>query len=251
LYAVSGDVSALSDARRAEQWILMHRSLKGGGFRHDDRDPAGPYLADTLAMGRAFLELYLVDGDRRDLERAQGAASFIAKHFKPQTPGTGFITSEIATDAAYKPHADREENIALVQFSTLLAAATGVEDDRKLAEESMRYLAIPAIAKTPLSAGILLAHQDFEKAPLHLTILGGRADANAQALHSAALRSITQHEVIEWRDPSDSHPLPTGVQYPKLEKAALFLCTATTCSSPVYDPSLVAARVAHAQLPQQ
>jgi uncharacterized protein YyaL (SSP411 family) len=251
LYAASGDSSALSDARRAERWIVAHRSLPGGGFRHDDHDPAGPYLADTLAMGQAFLELYLVDGDRRDLVSAQAAAGFIAAHFKPRTPGTGFITSETATDAAFKPHADREENIALVQFTTLLGAATGNDDDRKLAAEAMRYLATQSIAKAPLSAGILLAHEDFAKAPIHLTVLGGRGDSNAQALHTAALRSFTQHEVIEWRDPADSHPLPTSVQYPKLPRAALFLCTATACSSPVYDPLAVAARVAHAQLPQR
>jgi uncharacterized protein YyaL (SSP411 family) len=251
LYAASGDASALRDARRAEHWIMMHRSLPGGGFRHDDHDPAGPYLADTLAMGRAFLELYLVDGDRHDLASAQAAAGFISAHFKPRTPGTGFLTSETATDAAYKPHADREENVSLVQFATLLAAANDSKEDQKIATEAMRYLAAPVIAKAPLSAGILLTHEDIGEVPLHVTVLGAHGDTNAQALHAAALRSFTQHEVIEWRDPADPHPLPTNVQYPKLPKAALFLCTATACSSPVYNPLAVAARIAHAQLPQR
>ncbi len=251
LYAASGDASALDDARSAAQWIVMHRSLPGGGYRHDDSDPSGPYLADTLYMGRGFLELYLVDGDRRDLQRAQEAANFIAGHFQPRTPGTGFITSATATDAAFKPHPDRDENVALVQFATLLAAATGNDADRQLAAEAMRYLAAPSVAKQWLSAGTLLAHQDFITAPIHVTVLGARNDANAQALHTAALRAFTQHELIEWRDPNDPHPLPTSVQYPKLPRAALFLCTATACSSPVYDPSVVAAKVARAQLPQR
>ncbi|WP_263379240.1 DUF255 domain-containing protein [Granulicella paludicola] len=251
MYAVSGDASALKDARRAADWIVMHRSLPGGGYRHDDRDPAGPYLADTLSMGQAFLTLYLVDGDRRDLDRAQGAASFIAGHFKPLAAGTGFITSATATDTAFKPHADREENVALVQFASLLSAANGNDGDRKLAEEAMRYLAAPSVAKQWLSAGTLLAHDDLQTAPLHVTILGGKNDAAAMGLHTAALRAFTQHEVIEWRDPSDPHPLPTSVQYPQLPRAAMFLCTATSCSSPVFDPAQVAARVAHAQLPQQ
>ncbi len=250
LYAVSGDASALSDARRAADWIVLHRSLPGGGYRHDDRDPAGPYLADTLYMGQAFLTLYLVDGDRRDLDRAQGAANFIAGHFKPLAAGTGFITSATATDAAFKPHADREENVALVQFASLLSAANGNEEDHKLAEEAMRYLAAPSVAKQWLSAGTLLAHEDLQTAPLHVTILGGKNDAASKALHTAVLRAFTQHEVIEWRDPTDPHPLPTSVQYPKLPRAAMFLCTATSCSSPVFDPAQVAARVAHAQLPQ-
>lgn len=247
LYAASGDTSALDDARRAAAWIVLHRSLPNGGYRHDDHDTAGPYLADTLSMGRGFLELYLVDGDRHDLQRAQEAANYIAGHFQPRSPGTGFITSATATDAAFKPHPDRDENIALVQFAMLLAAATGNAEDQKLAAEAMRYLAAPAIAKQPLSAGTLLAHADFIAAPLHVTILGARSDAGAQALHTAALRSLALHELIEWRDPSDPHPLPTSVQYPELKHAALFLCTATACSSPIYDPALVTRKIAHAQ----
>ena len=50
-YAANGDDSALMQARRAAAWIVMHRSLLGGGFRHDYVDAAGPYLGDTLAMG--------------------------------------------------------------------------------------------------------------------------------------------------------------------------------------------------------
>ena len=87
LYAVSGDVSALNEAQRATQWIVMHRSLAGGGFRHDDADAAGPYLGDTLAMGQAFLALYIATGDRNDLNAAGAAAQFIAAHFAPTAPG--------------------------------------------------------------------------------------------------------------------------------------------------------------------
>src|SRR5580704_14446047 len=54
-YAASGDAAALDHARRAAGWIVVHRGLAGGGFRHDDADAAGPYLGDTLAMGQAFL----------------------------------------------------------------------------------------------------------------------------------------------------------------------------------------------------
>src|SRR5271155_1121081 len=105
-YAASGDASALTQAQRAAQWIVTHRSLPGGGFRHDDADPAGPYLGDTLAMGQAFLALYNVTGDRADLKAATAAAQYIAAHFAPVSPGAGFVTSRAPTDAAYHPHPD-------------------------------------------------------------------------------------------------------------------------------------------------
>ena len=81
-YAASGDESALAQAQRAAHWIAAHRSLPGGGFRHDDADPAGPYLGDTLAMGQAFLALYNVTGDRSYLKAAAAAAQYHRRAFR-------------------------------------------------------------------------------------------------------------------------------------------------------------------------
>ncbi|WP_433972085.1 thioredoxin domain-containing protein [Tunturiibacter lichenicola] len=248
LYAVSGDTSALTEAKHAANWIAIHRTIPGGGFRHDDVDPAGPYLGDTLAMGHAYLALYNVTGDRNDLSAATSAAKFIAAHFAPTKPGTGFITSPTRTDAAYRPHPDRDENVALVRFTSLLSQATGDPTYHQMAAEAMRYLASSTIALQPLSAGTLLAYEDFTQDPLHITILGPASDQQAAALHTAALRSLTSHELIEWRDPTDHNPLPTAVTYPPLKQSALFLCTARACSSPIYRPEDVAAKIHKAQL---
>src|SRR6202012_2629079 len=43
LYCASGDKSALQDAQTAAHWVIDNRSLPDGGFRHDERDAAGPY----------------------------------------------------------------------------------------------------------------------------------------------------------------------------------------------------------------
>ena len=247
-YAATGDASALAEARRAADWIAAHRSLPGGGFRHGEADVAGPYLGDTLAMGQAYLALYNVTGDRKDLKAAAAAARFIAAHFAPASPGTGFVTSQTPTDAAYRPHPDRDENIALVRFTSMLAAATGDERFHATAIEAMRYLAAKPVALAPLSAGILLASQDVTEAPIHVTIVGRFKHPDAMALHTAALHSIASHELIEVRDPADPSPLPTNVTYPKLDRAALFLCTASACSSPVFKPEEVRGRIERAEL---
>lgn len=246
-YAASGDQSALAQAQRAAGWIVRHRGDPAGGFRHDDRDPAGPYLGDTLTMGQAFLALYNVTGDRRDLTAAASAEKYIATNFAPASPGTGFVTSRTPTDAAYAPHPDRDENIALVRFASMLALATADMRIHRTAVEAMHYLAAPSVALEPLSAGILLANQDAREAPLHVTIVGSPTDEQAMALHTAALRSIASHELIEVRDPSDPSPIPTDVTYPRLGRAALFLCTARACSSPVFRPSEARVKILHAQ----
>jgi uncharacterized protein YyaL (SSP411 family) len=245
-YAATGDTSALHQAQRAVRWIMLNRSLPGGGYRHSQHDPAGPYLGDTLAMGQAFIALYKVTGNRGNLYAAAAAARFIAANFAPSSPGTGFVTSRTATDSAYRPHPDRDENIALVRFLSLLCLANGDSSFRAKAGEAMRYLASPQVALKPLSAGLLLANQDFTEAPIHVTILGSPNDPIFTALHTAALRSITSHELIETRDPSAPDPPASTIFYPHLSRAALFLCTAHACSSPIFQPDQVRARIERA-----
>jgi hypothetical protein len=247
-YAATGDPSALALAQRAAAWIADHRNLPGGGFRHDDSDSAGPYLGDTLAMGQAFLSLYIVTGNRADLKSAETAAQYIASHFAPKSAGSGFVSPVTATDSAWRPHPDRDENIMLVRFCSLLAFATGDPRFRATAVEAMRYLAADSVALRPMSAGILLADQDMTEAPIHVTVVGSPSNLDTINLYSAALRSLTLHELIELRDPSDPSPLPTNVTYPVLDRAALFLCTANACSSPIVHKEDVFKRIQRAQL---
>ena len=65
LHAATGERVYLDDALAATRWVLDHRALPDGGFRHDANDPAGPYLDDTLAMGRAFLALHAATAERK------------------------------------------------------------------------------------------------------------------------------------------------------------------------------------------
>jgi uncharacterized protein YyaL (SSP411 family) len=247
-YAATGDASALTQAKQAAAWIITHRTLPGGGFRHDDSDPAGPYLGDTLSMGQGMLALYNVTGDREYLKSAAAASEFISAHFAPLSSGTGFVTSRTPTNSAYRPHPDRDENISLARFDSMLAAATSDERFHATAVEAMRYLAADSIAIRPLSAGTLLANEDVTQSPIHVTIVGSPSNPETIALHNAALRSITSHELIEIRDPSDPSPLPTTVTYPKLNRPGLFLCTQSACSSPVFHAEDVRGKIQRAQL---
>jgi len=79
-------------------------------------------------------------------------------------------------------------------------------------------------------------------------VVGAPSNPDTIALHTAALRSFASHELIELRDPSDPAPLPTSVNYPVLNRPALFLCTARACSSPVFHDQDVRKKIQHAQL---
>ena len=164
LSQVTGDATCLTDAERAARWVIANRALDGGGFRHDERDPAGPYLGDTLAMTRAFLNLYAVTQDRAWLDRARHSLEFIAANFR-NSAGAGYVTARAAADAAYQPRPERDENVAVARAANAAWRAGGDAKFRKIAEEAMRYVVTPQIARAYTAAPSLLADAELTAAP--------------------------------------------------------------------------------------
>jgi uncharacterized protein len=239
LYAVTGEPETLRDAIAAADWIIKNRSLPEGGFSHDEKDVAGPYLGDTLFMGNAFLTLYAVTGERSWLDRARLAASFIDVHFKSDT---GFSTSVSSNSLASTRQLD--ENVAVARFSNLLNHYTGDAKFRDMAEHAMRYLVSQGELRRRgyQVAGILLADEELSMAPLHITVVGSKGDPAARALYLAALKQPTTYRRIEWFDEAEG-PLPhADVEYPRLGRAAAFLCTEKSCSAPIFAPEKLKVR---------
>ena len=151
LHAATGDAEPLRQALAAARFIVANRALPGGGFRHDEKDSAGPYLGDTLAAGRAFLSLYQVTKDAEWLRRAEEAAAFIQSRFEAPG-GAGFST---AAGAGHRWQ--REENVMVARLGAGLFETTANTAHKALAERAMRYLASAQIAPRPQTGGVLLA----------------------------------------------------------------------------------------------
>jgi uncharacterized protein YyaL (SSP411 family) len=241
LYGATDDPKTLDEAVRSARWVIAHRSLPGGGFAHSDHDAGGPFLADSLAMGQGLLALYEATGDRDWLKRAEADRKFITANFA-SSAGAGFVTSKNSTDRSYKPHPERDENASVARFSNLLFQYTGDKGDQDTATGAMKYLATREIAMGWLSAPVLLAEYQYTRPAVHITVVGSKKDASAKALFQSALLSAPVYTRLEWWDMSEG-PLPRGdVQYPQMPKAAAFLCTGSTCSSPIYDPHALETR---------
>ncbi len=241
LYAATADQTYLGEAEKAAKWIIANRSIPNGGFSHDKTDPSGPYLGDTLSMGRAFLNLYAVTADRSWLKYSEDAAKFIAKTFAGKN---GFV-SNVNKDSQAKlvPQANLDENISVVRFANLLFHYTGNNEYKQMADSSMRYLAMPEIARKRrvLVAGILLADREITTIPTHVTVVGSKQDPKARDLFAAALRYPGNYKRTEWSDATEGKLPNTDVEYPQLKKAAAFGCANNRCSAPAYDPDALAA----------
>jgi len=234
-YAATGKHEALDQAIAAANWVLANRSLGNGGFKHGDADPAGPYLNDTLSMGRAMLGLYMVTADRAWLAKAQAADDFIVSHFSA-SDYVGVATSDLTTPGAFQPRPELDENVMTARFSNLLFHYTGKTADRKLAETAMSYLAAPnvALSRGTMVTGLLLADAELGGDPLHVVVVAPKSDATGQSLFATAMGFYKPYKRLEWFDKSEG-PLPNAdVEYPDMPKAAGFICTGSACSSPAF-----------------
>ena len=235
LYEATGDATYLNEARRAAEHIIATRSLADGGFRHDAKDAAGPFLGDTLAMSRAFLKLYESTGERAWLTRAEAGVRFISANFQNKK-GAGFVT---AANTTFEARPERDENISMARLANLLSHYTGNEGYRKTADEAMRFVANRAISNQYAAAGLLLADRELNHPPTHLTIVGAKGDQAAAVLFKTALQYASGYKRVEWWDHAEG-PMPNpDVEYPQLSTAAAFVCTQKSCSSPIRKAELL------------
>jgi uncharacterized protein YyaL (SSP411 family) len=122
----------------------------------------------------------------------------------------------------------------MVRTANLLNHYTGDSTYTKMAAQAMRYVGTLEIARTFPAAGVLLADYEFTHPPVHLTVVGRKDDPAAAKLFAAALRMPSDYKRIEWWDDREG-PLPHAeVEYPKLDRAAAFVCSDRTCSKPIF-----------------
>ena len=247
LAAATGENRFRFEAEGAARWVIAHRALDNGGFRHDERDVAGPYLGDTLAMGRAFLALHQLTQDSEWLERARAAARFISAHFA-LGPGAeaGFASSDLAGSGFPAPRPQFDENVGVARFASALAQVSGDRDARMLAANALRWLLGSGVAEQRgfYVGGLLLAEEAARSDPAHIVIVGRKDDVTAGAMFAAAIRSPETPKLVEWWDRREG-PAPRGEDiYPVLEKPAAFVCANGACSTPMFGVEALRARLA-------
>jgi uncharacterized protein YyaL (SSP411 family) len=244
LYDVTNDPRVLAIAEKAAKWVNDHRALPDGGFRHGDQDRGGPYLGDTMAMGQAFLDLYAATGNRDWLAAAARAGDYVGTTFK-DTAG-GFLTSktpEAKSGVFAKPAKLVDDQIQVARFMNLLDRYFVSESYRELASHAMRYLTSASADMPRPLPGVLLADQELAVEPTHMTIVGQKDDARAQALHAVARAFPARYKRLEWLDLREGNLPNADVEYPDLGEPAAFACSNRICSYPSFNAAELEATV--------
>jgi uncharacterized protein len=244
LYDVTSDPKVLAIAEKAAQWVNDRRALPDGGFRHGDKDRGGPFLGDSIAMGQAFLDLYAATGNRDWLTAAARAGDYVGATF--QDTAGGFLTSKTSEAKAgvfAKPAKLVDDQIQVARFMNLLNRYFGNESYRELASHAMRYLTSASADMPRPLPGVLLADQELAVEPTHMTIVGAKDDARAQALHAAARAFPARYKRLEWLDPREGKLPNADVEYPDLGEPAAFACSNRICSYPSFSAAELEATV--------
>ena len=236
-YDITGDAGALNRAGQAARWAIANRSSPSGAYRHDATDRGGPFLDDALAMSQAFVALYRSSGDREWLHHATAVLRSVNRQLRDSKGGYDAAPPAFGTVGVFRERVRQpEQNAALLRVANLVYRYTGDIRYQKMAMHAMRYFTgFAEAAPQQFRPDILLADRELAAAPIHITIVGSKSDPVARDLHSAALRYPADYLQIDWWDRADG-PLPNPeIQYPTLDRAAAFACTATACSMPVFN----------------
>ena len=154
-------------------------------------------------MARAFLALYRVTADRKWLTRRLHHHQLHRQNFSPKLRHRRQVSSPAVapTDKAYKPHPQRDENVAVARVANQLFHYTGDAKFEAISKTAMRLSCSRADRHAPPGRRrLLLTEYEVTRPPLHLTVVGAKSDPVAQSLFRAALKYPSFYKRVEWWD---------------------------------------------------
>lgn len=245
LYEASGDAGALAMATRAADALLAARLQSDGhvsqaapsaSLTADERKRAfaprdAIFLAPQVELGRALVALHRATGDPRWLAAARRIAGAMRARLEDRAAAGFFASEPTGAGEVFAPDKPMLENVAAVRFLFALSIDARDEEVAKSAERALSALAAYA-RPTP---ALLLAIQEVSLGPVEMSVVGSRGDPAADEMFRAAVRVYEPRKALHF---------DTAGRYPNRGEAALYVCTRDACSSPVHDPSEIAATAA-------
>lgn len=231
LHKYSNDKRYLKRSQKALNSLITERLLPSNGFLHSDNDAGGPWLADSLYMAQAILDMYEVTGTRTLLEQSVKTANFITDNFKNKSGGyIGSVSSLLSQSP------DLEENIDLARFFNRLSHYSGMANHGLAVTHAVKFLASPDVALRRVEeTGLLLLNAELHQDPAHFTVVSEKSDPVGIALFKTANAQPIAYKRVEWWDRSDRKLMNHDVEYPKFKTAAAYVCSEGRCSVPSFD----------------
>ena len=120
---------------------------------------------------------------------------------------------------------------------------TGAVNYNKAAEHTLKLLSKSYSIRQYAAGSFALALRLFSSYPDQIVIVGDLKDKTAQMLQLKAMQYYDPNKVVIFLD-KNSRPLKVGeIEFPEMDKPAIFACRQSLCSSPIFDPTKAAEKL--------
>ncbi len=194
-------------------------------------------IADNVEIARASSLAFQLTGKKEYLDFAKEIMAWVLKNLQ-DAKGGGFYSSPLA-NLSYGnlsfPDKPFDENSTTALALIELYRLTGDTTYKKAAEHTLKLLSKFYPNRGYMAGAFAAALRLYGSYPNQIVIVGNSKDKAAQTLHSAALRYYDPNKVVIFLD-KGAKPLKVGeIEFPEMEKPALFACRQSLCSSPITD----------------
>ncbi|MCI0331484.1 MAG: DUF255 domain-containing protein [candidate division Zixibacteria bacterium] len=196
-------------------------------------------IADQVEVARAAQAAYQVTGKKEYLDFAREIMAWVLKTLQ-DAKGGGFYSVPLANLSHGNlsiPDKPFDENSTTALALIELYRLTGDTSYKKAAEHTLKLLSKFYTNRGHMAGTFAAALRFFSSYPNQIVIVGNPKDKAAQALYAAALRYYDPNKVVIFLD-KGTKPLKVGeIEFPEMDKPALFACRQSFCSSPISDPT--------------
>jgi uncharacterized protein YyaL (SSP411 family) len=241
-------------AERAMTFVLstlrvdgrLMRSYRDGSVKHLG------YCEDYAATLAGCLALYEATFDPAWIDEAARTADDSIALFADRDGGGFFVAGEdarplIARQKDLVDNAVPSANSIMALELQRLALFTGAGSYERIAEQAMRAVPDPALARSPLGFGHLLSAIDFyTTTPLEIVIVGDPSDPDARRMLESVHEEFIPNKIVL----ATHEPARLAARIPLFEgraqldgKATAFVCRRGTCRLPVTDPQALMAEI--------
>jgi uncharacterized protein len=218
--------------------FVVGRMSRGDRLGHSWREGAlifPGFALDHAAMMRAALALFEATGETSYLDRAKAWRAGLMRDYRVAETGLLAMTAADADPLVIRPQPSQDDavpnaNGVFCEALARLAALTGAEDDRRLAEEALSALSHTASA-APLGHTSILNALDLHLRGLAIVVAGDRDGT----LRRASLRlPYLERTVSMLHDAgalASDHPAKGAAL--QSDRPQAFVCAGMRCSLPV------------------
>ena len=202
-------------------------------------------LADEAEVVRAAAMAYQITGQKEYLDFAEEIMTQILANLE-DARGGGFYSfplSNLSYGNLSFPDKPFDENSVVALALIELYRLTGAANYNRAAEHTLKLLSKSYSNRQYAAGTFALALRLFGSYPNQIVIIGDLKDKAAQILQVEALRYYDPNKIVIFLD-KNSRPLKVGeIEFPEMDKPAIFACRQSLCSSPISDPAKAAEKL--------